>query len=154
MHHALQNVPKAKAALTSARSSANAIYCPPGLQAEIDLQAGILCTEEKDYKTAFSYFYESFEGNNTIHETALAAKCLKYMLLSKIMLNNPEEVYTIINGKGGIKYAGIDVEAMRAVADVYKKRDIHSLEAVLKQYQKRMCVWCVLCASRLLVHLC
>src|SRR4051794_11767833 len=76
VHHALQNIPKAKAALTSGRSCANAIYCPPGLQAEIDLQAGILCAEEKDYKTAFSYFYESFEGNNTIHETINAARCL------------------------------------------------------------------------------
>lgn len=138
VHHSLQNIPKAKAALTSARSSANAIYCPPGLQAEIDLQAGILSAEEKDYKTAFSYFYEAFEGNNTIQETALAGRCLKYMLLTKIMLNHPEDVYTIINGKGGIKYAGIDVEAMRAVADVYKKRDIHSLEAVLKQYHKQL----------------
>jgi len=51
VHLALQNIAAAKGALTSARSNANAIYCPPSLQGEIDMQAGILCGEERDYKT-------------------------------------------------------------------------------------------------------
>jgi 26S proteasome regulatory subunit N6 len=83
-HLQLENLPKSKGALTAARSSANAIYCPPQLQAEIDMQAGILCAAEKDFKTAYSYFYEAFEGYNTIKDSAQAVKAIKYMLLGKV----------------------------------------------------------------------
>ena len=85
---AVHNLAKAKAALTSARANSNAIYCPPLLQAEIDAQAGSLCAEEGDYKTGFSYFYESFEGYNSLDMPNEAIKSLKYMLLCKIMTNH------------------------------------------------------------------
>ena len=48
--------------------------------------AGILhAADEKDFKTSYSYFYEAFEGYDSI-DSPKAIISLKYMLMSKIML--------------------------------------------------------------------
>eukprot|EP00123_Amoebidium_parasiticum_P022227 comp8264_c0_seq1/m.3684 comp8264_c0_seq1/g.3684 ORF comp8264_c0_seq1/g.3684 comp8264_c0_seq1/m.3684 type:complete len:424 (-) comp8264_c0_seq1:82-1353(-) len=134
---ALRNLPKSRAALTSARTSANAIYCPPILQGALDLQSGILQAEEKDYKTAYSYFYEAFEGYDSI-EHSLARNALKCMLLCKIMLSLPEDVHSIISGKLALKYSGSHIDAMRAIATAHANRSLKEFEDVLKKYKEEL----------------
>jgi len=53
--------------------------------------SGILHAEDQDYKTAYSYFYESFEAFNSV-EDPRALPGLKYMILCKIMTNNNDDI--------------------------------------------------------------
>merc|ERR1739838_303373 len=137
-YHALGNLPKARAALTSARTTANGIYCAPKLQSSLDLQSGILhAAEEKDFKTAYSYFYEAFEQYDSV-EDKLALTALKYMLMSKIMLRMPEEVHNIVSGKLALKYSGTDIEAMKLVAQASKKRSLADFQTTVGKYSKEL----------------
>ncbi|XP_063699720.1 26S proteasome non-ATPase regulatory subunit 11 [Culicoides brevitarsis] len=137
-YHALSNLPRARAALTSARTTANAIYCPPKVQASLDLQSGILhAADERDFKTAFSYFYEAFEGYDTAESTK-ALTALKYMLLCKIMLGQSEDVNQIISGKLAITYSGRDIDAMKAIAEASHKRSLAQFQEALKTYSKEL----------------
>uniref|UniRef100_A0AAY4DSR2 PCI domain-containing protein n=1 Tax=Denticeps clupeoides TaxID=299321 RepID=A0AAY4DSR2_9TELE len=120
-YHALSNLPKARAALTSARTTANAIYCPPKLQAALDMQSGIIhAAEEKDWKTAYSYFYEAFEGYDSI-DSPRAITALKYMLLCKIMLNSFKVT-----------------DALKCVAQASKNRSLADFENALTEYRAEL----------------
>jgi len=137
-YHALSNLSKARAALTSARTTANSIYCPPKVQASLDLQSGILhAADERDFKTAFSYFYEAFKGYDSV-ENSKALTALKYMLLCKIMLGLSDDVNQIVSGKLAISYTGKDIDAMKAVAQASHKRSLADFQQALKDYKAQL----------------
>merc|ERR1739844_187805 len=137
-YHALGNLPRARAALTSARTTANSIYVPPRVQAQLDLQSGILhASEEKDFKTAFPYFYEAFEQYDSV-EDPMAIKALKYMLLSKVMLNLPDEVTNLVSGKLALRHSGPDMESMKAVALAAKARSLADFQKAVKAYKVQL----------------
>lgn len=71
-------------------------------------------------------------------ENPKALTALKYMLLSKIMLRAPEDVQTIMSGKLAVKYAGRDLDAMKAVAEASHKRSLADFETAVKQYRQEL----------------
>ncbi|KAJ7623346.1 PCI-domain-containing protein [Roridomyces roridus] len=167
VYRGVNNITKAKAALTSARTSAASIYTPPPLQSALDIQSGILHAEEKDYKTAYSYFFEAFEsqaqaaafapavksrdgegadgavpvssGEQIDAEGKGALEALKYMLLCKVMLNLPEDVHSLLSIKLALKYAQLrDVESMRAIARAHQDRNLADFEKALRDYKDEL----------------
>ncbi|KNE63977.1 hypothetical protein AMAG_09039 [Allomyces macrogynus ATCC 38327] len=136
--HALRNLAKARASLTSARTAANSIYCPPVLQAGLDMQSGILHAEDKDFKTGYSYFYETLEGYAS-QDDARAVTALKYLLMSKIMLNAPEDVHSLAQQKVAVRFANTpEVAAMKAVAVALQHRSLLEFEQALSNFRAQL----------------
>ncbi|KAH8998364.1 PCI domain-containing protein [Lactarius hatsudake] len=120
VYRGIGNLAKAKSSLTSARTAANSIYCPPQLQAALDLQSG------------------TFE-NLSSQDDPSALGALKYMLLCKVMLNLPEDVNSLLSIKLALKYAQLrDVESMRAVARAHQTRDLAAFEQTLRDYREEL----------------
>jgi 26S proteasome regulatory subunit N6 len=135
VYHALGNVPKGRAALTSARTSAASVYCPPLLQAGLDMQSGQLHAEDSDFNTAYSYFIEALEGYHAQDSPVKATSALQYMLLCKIMLNANDDVDSLLTSKHALKYAGAGLDAMKAVAKAHSLRSLEAYEQALHSYR-------------------
>jgi 26S proteasome regulatory subunit N6 len=65
--------------------------------------SGVLYAHDQDYKTAYSYFYESLEPLMGANDPR-TVNCFKYMILCKIMSNNKDDVNSLLNGKFGLKF--------------------------------------------------
>ncbi|KAK0420296.1 hypothetical protein QR680_014604 [Steinernema hermaphroditum] len=138
-YYSLTNVAKAHSSLTSARTVANGIYMPPRMQAALDMQSGVLhAAGERDFKTAFSYFFEAFEGYDSVEEKPDALRALKYMLLCKVMLDIPEEVQSLLSQKLALKYNGPELEAMTAIASAAKKRSLAEFNEAFEKYETEL----------------
>ncbi|KAK8854003.1 26S proteasome non-ATPase regulatory subunit 11 [Tritrichomonas musculus] len=129
---------RAKASLTAARTNATAVYTPPLLQGQLDLESGIIFTEEQDYRTANSYFSEAFDSFSSIGDLR-AVSALKYGLLCKILDGRPQEcatsyanaAMTLQNIKGGEAVHGSEIEAMLEIAKAAEAKSLSQLNQVM-----------------------
>jgi 26S proteasome regulatory subunit N6 len=135
IYYSIKSHAKARASLVAARTNANAIYCPPLQQAEIDMQSGVLHADEKDYKTAFSYLYEAFEGYHGLGDRSHEARrALRQMIMCKILCDVPDELRVVLNAKSVLEYKGRDMDAMRAIAEAYRQKDTHQFTKIQAEY--------------------
>lgn len=137
IYHGLFNLSKARASLTAAKTNANEMYCHPALQAELDTMSGKLHCDEKDYKTAYSYFFEAFENYDSV-ESPKSIESLKYMLLCKIMSNSHEEVNALINGKLALKYAVKELDPMRDIAKAHSNRSLKEFQETIHKHKESL----------------
>lgn len=54
------------------------------------------------------------------------------------MLRTPEDVQSIMSGKLAVKYAGRDLDAMRAVAEASHRRSLADFQTAVKQYRQEL----------------
>ena len=75
------------------------------MQARLDFQSGMLYSQERDFKTAYSYFFESFEGYDQLNDRKRSVPALKMMIMCKDMINKPDDVTVLFTGKMALQYS-------------------------------------------------
>ncbi|KAK6089779.1 hypothetical protein P3W45_001281 [Vairimorpha bombi] len=105
----IKNFSRAKASLTAARALAVSTYCSYELQAQIDLFNGMYLCDERNYKTAFSYFLESIEGFTIDKKYDAACVSLRYLILSKIISKNQNELEALFKNKNTVHHTNDSV---------------------------------------------
>jgi len=97
--------------------------------------SGLIAADEKDYTTAYSYFYETFEGYRSMNELEYAAEAFKFMLFSKVMNRQPDDTLNLINSSVSLKFQNRETEAMKAVAQAAKQQNLLMFEKCKQVYE-------------------
>jgi len=136
----LANLQKSRTALTNARTLSNTIFISQILQADLDMQTGLLnALEHKDYKTAHSYLSDSFEIYD-IHGSLKAHRCLKHLVTFHIMKEKGANFAKVFNERLQMKYgsANNDFTALEEVSHAANKGSLGLFYAALQKYQKEL----------------
>lgn len=135
----VKNISKSKSCLTSARVLAVSAYCPPQLQAQIDLLSGIYICDERNYNVASSYFIEALEGFTLDRMHVEACLSLRYLILSKIIAKKWDEIGVVLKNKNTLRHLNDDIiKVLFRVRDACSNRDLKSYSDVLLQYSEQI----------------
>lgn len=135
----IKNTSKSRASLTSARVLAVSAYCPPQLQAQIDLLSGMYICDERNYGVASSYFIEALEGFTLGKMDAEACMSLRYLILSKIMAGKRKEIGAVLKAKSTMRH--LDDEVMRILLEVGERcggRDLKGYNDILERHSEQL----------------
>lgn len=97
--YALKNISRAKSSLTLSKSTATFVYCPPFLQAKIDLLSSMYAADEKEYSISTGYIIEALDGFSLSHDAQMTVLCCRYLLLIKIMNGKAVEIESLMQHK-------------------------------------------------------
>lgn len=138
IHYVTNGISKSKAALTSVKTLVTKVYVEPKLQANIDMQAGILAAHEKDFNLAYSYFFEAFDVYNIPNQKRRnkGLRAFQYMIMSKIVGDHIEEVNNVVLSKQGKDYLGKEVDALRSIESAVKEKSIRLLKENIEKNQE------------------
>jgi 26S proteasome regulatory subunit N6 len=100
--------------------------------------SGLIAADEKDYKTAYSYFYETFEGYRSMNQMDSAGHAFKFMLFSKIMDRNSGDALNLINSSVSLRFQNRHVEAMKEVAQASKNQNLLQFSKCATAYEKEL----------------
>uniref|UniRef100_A0A0N4ZYW0 PCI domain-containing protein n=1 Tax=Parastrongyloides trichosuri TaxID=131310 RepID=A0A0N4ZYW0_PARTI len=132
-YYCLKNYMKAKAALMNAKALSNASNLEPIIQSKLDMHSGAIFLTEKEYRTAFSYFYEALENYDANNKREEAIMAIKYLCITKLMMNKPEEVKNFMSSKFGIKYYGEELHFIEEMASAVSKKCVRQFDSIVKK---------------------
>lgn len=98
--------------------------------------SGLIAADEKNYYSAYSYFYETFEAHRAMNNHAKAAESFKFMLFSKIMNQQSDEALNTINSNLSLKYQSRQLDAMKEMAQANKQQSLAQFQQCAAKYEK------------------
>ena len=126
----LENISKAKAALTAVKTSSTTVNISPARQTDIDMYSGILYSNDQDFVTAYSYFYEEYQGLHNLKSPKVET-ALVYMLLCKIMSHKNEEALSLVNSQIMANHQTSRIIMMKNIAKASQNKSITEFQKCL-----------------------
>ncbi|KAH9385159.1 26S proteasome regulatory subunit N6 [Nematocida major] len=131
--YALKNISKAKSSLTLSKSTATFVYCPPFLQAKIDLLSSMYSADEKEYTISTGYIIEALDGFVLSHDAKMTVLCCRYLILIKIMNGKAAEIESLLQSKDAFVQSRDDecIKILCSIGKCVLDRDLRKCRSIV-----------------------